>query len=44
MARHCIVTDVGIPVSELRDDIRCPACDEAQALLRLDPDFTESRS
>jgi hypothetical protein len=38
--RTCIVI-AGIPVSELRDDIRCPACDELHRLQHLDPDVDE---
>lgn len=38
--RKCIVLS-DIPVSELRDDIRCPACDELHRLMHLDPDVTE---
>ena len=38
--RSCIVI-AGIPVSELRDDIRCPACDDLHRLLHLDPDIIE---
>lgn len=41
--RTCIVV-AGIPVSELRDDIRCPACDEGHRLLHLDPDVREVMS
>lgn len=36
-ARYCTVI-VGIPVSELRDDLTCPACDEEIRLMMLDPD------
>ena len=38
--RTCIVI-AGIPTSELRDDIRCPACDELHRLMHLDPDVVE---
>jgi len=38
--RSCIVI-AGIPASELRDDIRCPACDELHRLMHLDPDVLE---
>lgn len=40
LARYCICI-VDIPVDELRDDICCPACDEARTLLALDPDFPD---
>lgn len=36
-ARYCILI-VGIPVSELRDDLTCPACDDGIRLMMLDPD------
>ena len=36
-ARYCTEI-VGIPVSELRDDLTCPACDEGIQLMMLDPD------
>lgn len=39
-ARYCIEI-VGIPVSELRDDNRCHACDEMHSLRHLDPDVRE---
>ena len=35
--RYCLVI-AGIPVSELRDDLHCPACDELVMLMALDPD------
>lgn len=35
-ARYCI--QIGVPVEHLRDDIRCPACDEMHMLMHLDPD------
>lgn len=38
--RTCIVI-AGIPLSELRDDIRCDACDKQHRLHHLDPDVTE---
>lgn len=38
-ARYCI--QVGVPREALRDDIRCPACDELHALMHLDPDVAE---
>jgi len=38
--RTCIVL-VGIPVSELRDDLRCPACDDLHRLHHLDPEVHE---
>jgi hypothetical protein len=38
--RTCIVI-AGIPISELRDDIRCHACDELHRLHHLDPDVIE---
>jgi hypothetical protein len=37
--RTCI--QVGVPREHLRDDIRCPACDEMHGLMHLDPDVTE---
>lgn len=37
--RYCI--QVGVPVEHLRDDIRCPACDDLHRLMHLDPDVTE---
>jgi hypothetical protein len=39
VARYCVVTDAGIPLSELRDDVRCEACGQMSALVDLDPDF-----
>lgn len=39
-ARTC--AEVGVfPVDELRDDIRCPRCDELHVLMHLDPDVRE---
>jgi hypothetical protein len=35
--RYCTEI-VGIPASELRDDLTCPACDEGIRLMMLDPD------
>lgn len=41
-ARYCIIiTKPPLPRSLLRDDVRCPACDEIDAALRLDPDFAD---
>lgn len=37
-ARYCTEI-VGIPMSELRDDLTCPACDEGIGLMMLDPDI-----
>lgn len=37
--RYCI--QVGVPREQLRDDIRCAACDELHSLLHLDPDVLE---
>ena len=39
--RTCIVIAYGMPRSELRDDIRCPACDELHRLMHLDPGVIE---
>ena len=40
--RGCIViTNPPLPGFLLRDDIRCPACDDLHRLMHLDPDVTE---
>lgn len=38
-ARYCI--QIGVPVERLRDDIRCPACDDMHRLMHLDPGVKE---
>ena len=40
VVRSCVEL-VDIPRSELRDDIRCPACDSNHRLMHLDPDVRE---
>ena len=40
--RTCIIiTNPPLPRFLLRDDIRCPACDDLHRLMHLDPDVTE---
>jgi len=42
IARYCIVIPTPrIPLDLLRDDARCPACDDLHRLMHLDPDVTE---